>query len=80
MRSRGENAPERVYDVLFTKDAERNPLLWPTLTALMCISSVDRISSESRFDGAIGPQVGVRGKVRPQISSPFFHLLESWLM
>ena len=45
IRGRGENAPERVYDVLHTKDAEKNPLLWPTLTALMCISSVDRISS-----------------------------------
>ena len=64
MRGRGENAPERVYDVLHTKDAERNPLIWPTLTALMCISSVDRISSEHRLDGAIGPPPGVRGQVR----------------
>ena len=62
IRGRGENAPERVYDVLHTKDADKNPLLWPTLTALMCISSVDRISSEYRLDGTPGPQVG-RGKV-----------------
>lgn len=64
IRGRGENAPERVYDVLHTKDAEKNPLLWPTLTALTCISSVDRISSEYRLDGAMGPLMGVRGKVR----------------
>ena len=61
IRGRGENAPERVYDVLHTKDSEKNPLLWPTLTVLMCISSVDRISSEFRLDGTM---VGVRGKVR----------------
>lgn len=60
IRGRGENAPERVYDVLHTKDAEKTTLLWPTLTALMCISSVDRISSEFRFDGA----PNIRGKVR----------------
>lgn len=64
IRGRGENAPERVYDVLHTKDAEKNPLLWPTLTALMCISSVDRISSEFQLDDTTGPQVVARGKVR----------------
>lgn len=64
IRGRGDNAPERVYDVLHTKDSEKNSLLWPTLTALMCISSVDRISSEFRLDGTMGPLIGVRGKVR----------------
>jgi len=76
MRARGENAPERVYDVLHTKDAEKNPLLWPTLTALMCISSVDRISSEFRLDGTLAPLMSVRGKVRSRILSLSFPLLE----
>ena len=64
VRGRGENAPERVYDVLRTEDAEKNALLWPTLTALMCISSVDRISFELRFDGTLAPPMGVRRQVR----------------
>ena len=68
IRGRGDNAPERVYDVLHTKDAERNTLLWPTLTALMCISSVDRISSEFRFDGT--------RKVRRPTLSLWFLVLE----
>ena len=76
IRGRGENAPERVYDVLNTNDAEKNPLLWPTLTALMCISSVERISSEYRPDGAMGPLVGVRGKVRRRPFPPLFCVLE----
>lgn len=76
IRVRGENAPERVYDVLHTKDAEKNPLLWPTLTALMCISSVDRISSEFRLDGTMGPPIGVRGKVRCCTLLPWFRVLE----
>ena len=63
VRGRGENSPERVYDVLHTKDAEKNPLLWPTLTALMCISSIDRISSEYRLDGTMGLPLSIRGKV-----------------
>lgn len=76
LRGRGENAPERVYDVLHTKDAERNPLLWPTLTALMCISSVDRVSSEFRLDGTMGPLISVRGKVRQCTLLPWFQVLE----
>lgn len=80
IRGRGENAPERVYDVLHTKDAEKNPLLWPTLTALMCISSVDRISSEYRLDGTMGPPVGVRGKVRRCPFSLLLHALELWFI
>ena len=77
IRGRGENAPERVYDVLHTKDAEKNTLLWPTLTALMCISGVDRISSEFRFDGTLAPPVNVRGKVRLTYTVAWFLVLES---
>ena len=76
IRGRGENAPERVYDVLHTKDAEKNPLLWPTLTALMCISSVDRISSEYRLDGTMGPPANVRGKVSRRTLAPLFHMIQ----
>ena len=80
IRGRGENAPERVYDVLHTKDAEKNPRLWPTLTALMCISSVDRITSEFRLDSASGLLANIRGKVRSSTLLSWLPLLELWLI
>ena len=78
IRGRGENAPERVYDVLHTKDAEKNTLLWPTLAALMCISSVERISSEFRFDGALVPPINIRGRVRRSVLLLWFLALSLW--
>ncbi|TFY54349.1 hypothetical protein EVJ58_g8920 [Rhodofomes roseus] len=37
---RMEGAPERVFDILFdSQEAQHNPNVWPTLTALACISS-----------------------------------------
>jgi hypothetical protein len=74
-RGRLEGAPERVYDLLFNvKDVDNAAVIWPTLTALMCASSVERIESEFTLNSTS------RSSQRPKVSIPilfvaFFHLI-----
>jgi hypothetical protein len=48
-RGRMEGAPERVFDLLYMCQTGNEKVLWPTLTALNCISS-DRFSSDFQMN------------------------------
>jgi neurofibromin 1 len=42
-----EGAPERVYDLLSAvKEVEKAPLIWPVLTALLCVNPFERTSAD----------------------------------
>jgi neurofibromin 1 len=71
-RGRLEGMPERVYDLLFNvKDVDNVAVIWPTLTALMCASSVETSGAEFSLNSVGIPKTAQRPKVGISKLVPF---------